>query len=279
MGDVIPGWTEHVIWVCMTLLVALAVVRILRRFVRRWTNLPVAETDDLQRLRRRETAAAVLTTGARYVVFLIAVFALIGILVEDRLPAAAGATLIVLVLGFGAQRFLNDILAGFFILFENQYGVGDFVTVEPTGLSGIVEEFGLRATVLRNLNGDRCFVPNGQIIAVRKSPQRFRSYRVELLTREREEPRRVLQEILALDVVGGARFLRPPEVEEERDLGDDLTLIRIRADVPPTMEWLAEEYLAGALEARLEDALVSKPLVYTLDESAVQRYERTVLVR
>jgi small conductance mechanosensitive channel len=279
MGDVVPGWTEHVIWVCLTLLVAVAVVRILRRLVRRWTNLPVAETHDLQRLRRRETAAAVLTTGARYVVFLIAVFALIGILVEDRLPAAAGATLIVLVLGFGAQRFLNDILAGFFILFENQYGVGDFVTVEPTGLAGVVEEFGLRATVLRNLNGDRCFVPNGQIIAVRKSPQRFRSYRVELLSREREEPRRVLKEILALDVVGGARFLRPPEVEEERDLGDDLTLIRIRADVPPTMEWLAEDYLAGALEARLEDALVSKPLVYTLDESAVRRYERTVFVR
>jgi moderate conductance mechanosensitive channel len=279
MGDVVSGWTEHVIWVCLTLLVAVAVVRILRRLVCRWTNLPVAETHDLQRLRRRETAAAVLTTGARYVVFLIAVFALIGILVEDRLPAAAGATLIVLVLGFGAQRFLNDVLAGFFILFENQYGVGDFVAVEPTGLSGVVEEFGLRATVLRNLNGDRCFVPNGQIIAVRKSPQRFRSYRVELLSREREEPRRVLQEILALDVVGGARFLRPPEVEEERDLGDDLTLIRIRADVPPTMEWLAEDYLAGALEARLEDALVSKPLVYTLDESAVRRYERTVFVR
>jgi hypothetical protein len=133
--------------------------------------------------------------------------------------------------------------------------------------------------VLRNLNDDRCFVPNGQIIAVRKSPQRFRSYRVELLSREREEPRRVLEEILALDVVGGARFLRPPEVEEERDLGDDLTLIRIRADVPPTMEWLAEDYLAGALEARLEDGLVSKPLVYTLDESAVRRYERTVFVR
>jgi hypothetical protein len=45
------------------------------------------------------------------------------------------------------------------------------------------------------------------------------------------------------------------------------------------MEWLAEDYLAGALEARLEDALVSKPLVYTLDESAVRRYERTVFVR
>jgi hypothetical protein len=68
MGDVVPGWTEHVIWVCLTLLVAVAVVRILRRLVRRWTNLPVAETHDLQRLRRRETAAAVLTTGARYVV-------------------------------------------------------------------------------------------------------------------------------------------------------------------------------------------------------------------
>jgi hypothetical protein len=279
MGDVVPGWTEHVIWVCLTLLVAVAVVRILRRLVRRWTNLPVAETHDLQLLRRRETAAAVLTTGARYVVFLIAAFALIGILVEDRLPAAAGATLIVLVLGFGAQRSSTT---------SSRVSSSCSRTSTASTTSSPSSPRASPASSRSSACAQPCSATSTATGASSRTARSLPSARARSASgatessfspesgRSREE---YLQEILALDVVGGARFLRPPEVEEERDLGDDLTQIRIRADVPPTMEWLAEDYLAGALEARLEDAHVSKPLVYTLDESAVRRYERTVFVR
>ena len=80
--------------------------------------------------------------------------------------------------------------------------------------------------------------------------------------------------------VGEARFLRPPRVVEERELGEGTWLVRGQADVAPTMEWLAEGLLVGALKAQLgNDSLLADPIVYTLDEGTFSRYERRVLVR
>jgi moderate conductance mechanosensitive channel len=258
---------------------AFALSRIVQSRVRHWAELSPTDTADLERLRRRETAAALITSGVRYVLMLLAAMIVIGYFVRGRLTAAAGATFVILILVFGAQRFLQDVIAGFFIVVEGQYGVGDFVTVHPMGLAGMVEELGLRTTVVRNRNGDRYFIPNGQITAVERNPRRYRSYNVELLT---EDPARA-EEALA-DVAGeladdGARFLQRPKVVDRREVGEDATLLLARADVPPTMEWVAEDYLVKALEARLEGSLRGSPLVYTLDEGAIRRYRRTVLFR
>jgi hypothetical protein len=67
-------------------------------------------------------------------------------------------------------------------------------------------------------------------------------------------------------------------VIEQRELHSGVTLVRIRADVPPTMEWLVEQFLAKLLASQLQDSLVTEPLVYTLDEDAIRRYERTVVL-
>jgi hypothetical protein len=65
-----------------------------------------------------------------------------------------------------------------------------------------------------------------------------------------------------------------------RELGEGTWLVRARAAVAPTMEWLAEEFLVHELRARLdEESLLADPIVYTLDASALSRYERRVLVR
>ena len=124
----------------------------------------------------------------------------------------------------------------------------------------MVEEVGLRTTILRNLNGDRYIVPNGQIIGVRRMTRRYRTYSVDLLTRKPEDVAEALQELVAIAPVGAARFLRTPEVIEQREL-HGVTLVRVRADVPPTMEWLVEQFLAKLLATRLQDSLVTEPLV------------------
>jgi len=77
---------------------------------------------------------------------------------------------------------------------------------------------------------------------------------------------------------GAARFLRPPTIVEQREL-TDATFVRIRADVPPTVDWLVEDFLVKLLASRLRESLLADPLFYTLDESAIRDYERTVLVR
>lgn len=80
--------------------------------------------------------------------------------------------------------------------------------------------------------------------------------------------------------MGDARFLRPPRVFEERELGEGTWLVRGEADVAPTMEWLAEELLAARLKAQLSpESLLADPLVYTIDEGTLTRDQRRVLVR
>jgi moderate conductance mechanosensitive channel len=275
----LPDWFDRVFWAAVVAAVGFALARLLNVLAHRLASGSPSDTADLVRLRRRETAFALLATIIRYVFFVAAAGILVTILVRDRVSAAAGATLIILIIAFSAQRLLSDIIAGFFILFENQFGVGDFIEVEPSKYSGVVEAVGLRTTVMRDLNGDTYFIPNGQIIAVKRSRRRYRTFIVELLTRDRDHARDVVRQISGLAPIGGARFLRPPEVADEQELDEGLWRISVQADVPPSMEWLAERYLVDSLKNRLDGDLVTEPTAMALDESAVQRYRRTVLIR
>jgi small conductance mechanosensitive channel len=76
-------------------------------------------------------------------------------------PVLASAGIVGLAVGFGAQSLVKDMISGFFILFEDQFGVGDVVKIGD--FSGVVERMSLRATVLRNLEGQVYVVPNGNI--------------------------------------------------------------------------------------------------------------------
>jgi small conductance mechanosensitive channel len=77
-------------------------------------------------------------------------------------PFIAVGTVLAAAIGFGAQDFVKDLLSGFFILAEDQYRIGDTVTI--TGTTGTVEDIQLRVTVLRDLEGNVHFVPNGSIV-------------------------------------------------------------------------------------------------------------------
>jgi hypothetical protein len=93
------------------------------------------------------------------------------------------------------------------------------------------------------------------------------------------EARRAIEEAARRSPAGEARFLRVPRVVEERELGEGTWLVRARADVDPTMEWLAEQSLVEELKAWASDSLLTNPIVYTLDEDALSRREPRVLVR
>jgi small-conductance mechanosensitive channel len=130
------------------------------------------------------------------------------------------------VLGFAAQRFLMDIIAGALIAFERWYGVGDFVVVEPAKANGFVEQFSLRTTVLRSLNGDRVYAPNSQIVTAIRTTHGYRRYSIELLTSDPTEARRAIEAAARGAPAGEARFLRAPRVVEERELGEGTWLVR-----------------------------------------------------
>jgi len=271
---------DRLLWGAAAIAAALLLSRVLRVFVAALERRRPEEERELLRLRRGETALALIATAIPYIAA-IAVLILVASVFLPRTAAAVGGSALVLILvGFGAQRFLMDVIAGALIAFERWYGVGDFLHVEPAQISGIVEQFGLRTTTIRSLNGDRTYVPNSQIISATRSPRGYRRYSIELITNDPEEARLAVEQVGRRAPVGEARFLRPPHVVEERELGEGTWLVRGRVDVAPTMEWLAESLLIARLKAQLtEDSLLSEPIVYTLDEGTLARYERRVLVR
>jgi small-conductance mechanosensitive channel len=131
------------------------------------------ETDELVRseaAKHRHIVAEVFTWA-----FLAVVYVVTAVLVVERLgvPLAglvAPAALLSAALGFGLQRFVQDIGAGFFITAERQYGFGDVVRISVTGVSepavGTVEEVTLRVTRIRSVSGEVITTPNGQIVQV-----------------------------------------------------------------------------------------------------------------
>lgn len=273
----IPSPYDRLFWGVAAILAAVVLGRALKWIAHRYDQLNPAEERDLIRLRRRETALVLVATAIPYATAIVVLI----VVASFFIPAAVlgGSAFIAIVLGFAAQRFLMDIIAGALIAFERWYGVGDFVVVEPAKASGFVEQFSLRTTVLRSLNGDRAYTPNSQIITAVRAARGYRPYSIEILTTDPDAARRAIDGVARLAPTGGARFLRPPQVVEVRELGEGAWLVRGRADVAPTLEWLVENLLVDELNARLgEDVLLAEPIVYTLDETAVTRYQRRVLI-
>jgi small-conductance mechanosensitive channel len=103
---------------------------------------------------------AVRVTGS--VIALIAMLTILSQLGIDVGPAVAGLGVVGIAVGFGAQTLIRDWLAGIFVVLENQYSAGDLVRI--AGVEGVVEDFSLRRTTLRDTDGIVHTVPNGQII-------------------------------------------------------------------------------------------------------------------
>ena len=113
---------------------------------------------------RTQTISTVLRSTGLVLIVSIASMMILRQLGVDIAPILAGAGIAGIALGFGAQALVKDILSGFFILLEDQFGVGDFI--EAAGLSGTVERMSLRATWLRAISGTLQVIPNGEIRTV-----------------------------------------------------------------------------------------------------------------
>jgi moderate conductance mechanosensitive channel len=107
------------------------------------------------------TLAGILNSIIKYVVYIIMGISILDTLNITTQPILATAGLGGIAIGFGAQSLVRDVFTGFFILFEDQYGVGDYVTIK--GVTGTVEELGLRITRIRSFNGELHIIPNGEI--------------------------------------------------------------------------------------------------------------------
>ena len=141
----------------------LIALRIFDSAIRRLRLLiPATGTIGSHRVEQRaETLRHIVRSVVKGILIVVVLVTISSELGFDIGPILASAGIAGLAIGFGAQSLVKDVISGFFILFEDQYGVGDVVKIDD--LSGVVERMTLRVTVLRNLEGQVHVIPNGNI--------------------------------------------------------------------------------------------------------------------
>ena len=236
------------------------------------------DTAALRGLKRRDTAVSLVSSTVRYVAFGLAlVFSFVQISGFSKVTALAGASLIVVLIGFAGQRFLTDIIAGFLMFFEGWFSVGDTITVEPWALSGVVEEMSLRSTTLRAVTGETIRVNNSAIYATRVLPKGVREVEIEFMATDGDECRRVVDEVARIVPAGPTRFVRRPEVIEVEVLDEELVRVLVHASVAHGREWLVEKFLPDLIKERAPEGLIAHgPIVMFVDERATRRFARSL---
>ena len=240
-----------------------------------------APTGDLRakiiELKRRETTVGVIRTGIAYIAFALAVVFAAAQLTGglDRLSTIAGASFVLILVAFSAQRVLVDIIAGFSMFTEKWYSVGDTIAIPTMELQGIVEEVSLRRTKLRSLDGEVINIHNSQIPAVRVLPGGLKEFDVELVASSREAAEVLIEHVSSILPVGPTTFVQRPVIHEIDELAPGLVRLRMRAAVAPGREWLVHGFYTDLLKERADKHLiVHGPIVLTVDERAARSFAR-----
>jgi small-conductance mechanosensitive channel len=215
--------------------------------VRRRTPEALLETEEIsiRATQRIEALASVLRSVVSFVVWLIAGLLVLGELGFDLAPLLAGAGILGVAIGFGSQSLVKDFLSGFFILVEDQFGVGDVVDLEP-GIAGTVEAVSLRTTRLRSVDGTVWHVPNGEIRRVGNMSQHWSRALLDVdvaydtdLSHARTVIKRVADELWN----EGTDILEEPELWGVESLGQHAVTLRLVVKTRPSRQWVVSREL------------------------------------
>ena len=209
-----------------------------------------------RRVQRAATMGSLLKSIISGVVFTVIALMFISELGYDIAPLIASAGIIGVALGFGSQTLVKDFLSGIFMIFEDQYGVGDVVDLGEA--SGTVEAVSLRVTRLRDVNGTVWYVRNGEILRVGNMSQNWARTVLDVTvgyTEDLVRVRRVLEEV-AHDLWEDEDFkglvIEEPEVWGVESLGVDGIVVRVTLKTAPMEQWGVARAMRERVKARFE---------------------------
>lgn len=199
------------------------------------------QTDLLERKKRIATLGQLLRVVATLLVVGVAALMALSLFNVDIRPILTGAGIAGLAVGFGAQNLVRDVIAGFFLILEDQVRLGDVVSIN--GKSGLVEAIRLRTIALRGTDGTVHVIPNGVINELSNMTKDF-SFAVldigipyeENLDAVTDVLRAVANELRA-DSVFGPKIMEPLEVLGVEAFNDTSVLMRVRIKTVPSQQW------------------------------------------
>ena len=229
-------------------IVSFIIIRIFRMVISRSKSKYAERREDTaEALKRAETLSELIETTLRVAVLIAAFLMVLKEVGIDIGPLLAGAGIVGLAVGFGAQSLVKDVISGFFMLLENQMNVGD--VVEIAGKAGLVESMNLRITVIRDFEGKVHIVPNGEITVVTNFTKEYSRALIEIGVAYKEDVDRVIEvlkevgEDIRRDDTFGPKILEPMEVIGLDSFGSSSINIKVRFKTKPIEQWnTAREY-------------------------------------
>lgn len=209
---------------------------------------------------KAKTLTELLKNITMYVVYFVAIIWALQVMgvAPSTILAVAGAGSVAI--GLGAQNVIKDIISGFFILFEDQFAVGDYVTIDT--MSGVVEVVGLRITKIRDFSGDLHIIPNGSIITVTNKSRGDMRALVDVQVSYNENLDRVLDIIKG--VLEGIKkecdyFTEGPSIYGVVSITETVVTVRILARTEPMRQWEAEVEIRRRIKEEFDREGVQMP--------------------
>jgi small conductance mechanosensitive channel len=238
--------------------------RVVRLAARR-IEIAVDDGDDsvtTLRERRGQTISQLLRSVGRVVVFAVAVLLTFNVFIDIG-PILAGAGILGLAVSFGAQSLVKDVISGFFILFENQFAIGD--VIEVAGKSGVVEKMTLRVVVLRDGEGIMHVVPNSEIKVVSNKTRGWSRAVVDVGVPYDESVDRALEVLrdeaaqFSTDKTWGSQLDGPVEVLGVESLSDSAVVLRTMIRTQPGSQWTVAREFRRRIKNRFDQEKLEIP--------------------
>jgi len=257
---ILPFLGERVLPVLLILVAALLLIRITNVFIRgviralmdrEATEGTAQELSAVELQKRMATLDRLTTSTARFFIAIIGGLMILRAIGLDIGPAIAGLGVVGVAIGFGAQSLVKDYLNGALILIENQYSKGDVIRI--AGVAGTVEDFSLRRTTLRDLDGVVHSVPNGEIAVASNLTRVWSRINQDVTVAYGTDIDRAIEVVdevgrqMAADPLWKRRVLETPRVDRVSALAEYGVTLKILGTVRATEQWAA----GGELRKRL----------------------------
>jgi len=251
------GWVA--IKVFFIILFAIIFVTIGKRVIRRLLSLKIKSR--LRPSQRREkTLMKLLENMLAYVVYFAAIIAVLSAIGIEVTGLLAGAGVLGLAVGFGAQSLVKDVISGFFIIFEDQFSVGDYVRIGQA--EGTIEEIGLRTTKLSAYGGEIYILPNGNITEVINYSINNSLAIIDIRIAYEEDILRaetLIEHFIGGLSVGYEELISPPTLIGVQDLAASEVVFRVIAETDPVMQWAFARKFRKDLKVFLDEHNIEIP--------------------
>lgn len=225
--------------------------------------------------KREETIVAILGGTVMVVLWTVASIMVLSELNVDVAPMIATAGIAGIALGFGGQYLIKDVIAGFFIIIENQFRVGDVVSID--GTSGLVEEITLRMTTLRDLNGVVHHIPNGGAKVISNMTKELSRVNLNIAISYDTDLDKVIKVIdkvgkdMTADEQWTADIIETPHFLRVDDFADSAIIVKILGETQPGRQW----DVAGELRKRLKIAFDKNGIEIPLPQRVIYDKKQT----